>query len=599
MLTNPFLLLLVLIGILLFCIVYHSFAKKDFRVIGTLIGSLGLLFVAAGGGLGIPVVLNNTQLGWLSTTQSLPVWRLGFSTPGDGGAAIYTSSNVACTLNAGAGDNGSQVQSSDGKCWIAAFPGQVDVRVFGAKCDDAANDTTPLQNAINAAKGSGTLTGSSRLALLVKGTCQVTGTTIDRPITIAGTGEQDATIKLRAGSVAPAFSISCAWDTVDYYATNSTTCDVIFRHLRVVSDNRADAPGQAVAHGFEMHDNATNEEYTRVVMEDVRCNAVPGDCVHGTPPWHGWVEANDFAFWAPGGYGVYANSVTDWQMHGGTIDNAVLDNFLCSGCSGFTLSQVYMFAAQRYNLNLFGAIDHFSCDGCYFDIAAQHGVYANMSAAGRAVFINSYFRWNGQAVADAYGDIFMPNAAAGRVELIGVHFAGSPNPFGGTLPLWNIYFDTANATSLTFDAATKFDYGIGGFNARTINNMARVTPPGVIYKDLASTVALTPNTYYFGAAGVQTAAVGAWSTPKQCVALGFTLVTTAFPGAGQSYTATLVRNGTDTAMTGTISGASANTLEVNSNVVLFNQFDTFMLKDVVSAAAAGGLHTGTLRMYCP
>src|SRR4051794_19754316 len=107
MLTNPFLLLLVLIGILLFCIVYHSFAKKDFRVIGTLIGSLGLLFVAAGGGLGIPVVLNNTQLGWLSTTQSLPVWRLGFSTPGDGGAAIYTSSNVACTLNAGAGDNGS------------------------------------------------------------------------------------------------------------------------------------------------------------------------------------------------------------------------------------------------------------------------------------------------------------------------------------------------------------------------------------------------------------------------------------------------------------------------------------------------------------
>jgi hypothetical protein len=90
-----------------------------------------------------------------------------------------------------------------------------------------------------------------------------------------------------------------------------------------------------------------------------------------------------------------------------------------------------------------------------------------------------------------------------------------------------------------------------------------------------------------------------WSTPKQCVALGFTLVTTAFPGAGQSYTATLVRNGTDTAMTGTISGASANTLEVNSNAVLFNQFDTFMLKDVVSAAAAGGLHTGTLRMYCP
>jgi hypothetical protein len=133
MLTNPFMLLLVLIGLMLFCIAYHSFVKRDFRVIGTIIGAFGLLFVAAGGGLGIPVVLNNTQLGWLSTTQTLPVWRLGFYSPGDAGQPVlYVGSNSACSLNSGNGNGGSQVKSDNNMCWLAAFPDYVSVLQFGA-----------------------------------------------------------------------------------------------------------------------------------------------------------------------------------------------------------------------------------------------------------------------------------------------------------------------------------------------------------------------------------------------------------------------------------------------------------------------------------
>lgn len=45
---------------------------------------------------------------------------------------FYMPSNAACSLNAGAGDNGSQVKSADGKCWLAQFPPEgVDIRQFG------------------------------------------------------------------------------------------------------------------------------------------------------------------------------------------------------------------------------------------------------------------------------------------------------------------------------------------------------------------------------------------------------------------------------------------------------------------------------------
>jgi hypothetical protein len=80
-LFTPSMFILFLFGVCLLYLAYYSFTRREIRVLGTLAGALGLLFVAAGGGLGIPVVLNNTQLGWLSTSQTLPVWRFGFCYP--------------------------------------------------------------------------------------------------------------------------------------------------------------------------------------------------------------------------------------------------------------------------------------------------------------------------------------------------------------------------------------------------------------------------------------------------------------------------------------------------------------------------------------
>jgi hypothetical protein len=139
---------LVLIGLLLFCIAY-SFAKRDFKILGTFVGGLGLLFVAAGGQLGIPVVFNNTQLGWLSVSQTLPVWRLGFYTPGDGGGPVlYTGSTSPCSLNSGNGDNGGQVKAPDG-CWLLARQTVYDVRIWSADPTGSADSTIAFQSAFN------------------------------------------------------------------------------------------------------------------------------------------------------------------------------------------------------------------------------------------------------------------------------------------------------------------------------------------------------------------------------------------------------------------------------------------------------------------
>jgi len=84
-----------------------------------------------------PYVANNTALQALATTSTPVVWRLGFTTEGDAPPLLYSAGTSACSLGtSGAGDNGSQVKSGDGKCWLAVFDAaNLDVREWGAKCN--------------------------------------------------------------------------------------------------------------------------------------------------------------------------------------------------------------------------------------------------------------------------------------------------------------------------------------------------------------------------------------------------------------------------------------------------------------------------------
>ncbi len=101
----------------------------------------------------IPSINTNALLSALPTTKAgNGVWRLGFTVVGDTPPLFYTPSNTSCPLNSGNGDNGSQVKSADGKCWVARFPAEgIDVRQFGADPTGVSFSTTAFNSALAAA----------------------------------------------------------------------------------------------------------------------------------------------------------------------------------------------------------------------------------------------------------------------------------------------------------------------------------------------------------------------------------------------------------------------------------------------------------------
>ena len=101
------------------------------------------------GGARAQTVPTNAALQSLPSTSYPSVTRLGFLSPGDGGRAIYVPLGSACPLNGGEGDNGSQVRSADGMCWIADFSAAPpSVKVFGARADGVTSDVAPLQSCL-------------------------------------------------------------------------------------------------------------------------------------------------------------------------------------------------------------------------------------------------------------------------------------------------------------------------------------------------------------------------------------------------------------------------------------------------------------------
>jgi hypothetical protein len=123
-----------------------------------LINGITYPFPTSGGGSTITTVINNSALQALPTTTAPQIQRMSFATPGDSPALLYTASGSACSLNAGAGDNGWQVKSANNLCWIANFPASGgDARQWGCgPTYTAAVNTTCMQAAINATAALGT-----------------------------------------------------------------------------------------------------------------------------------------------------------------------------------------------------------------------------------------------------------------------------------------------------------------------------------------------------------------------------------------------------------------------------------------------------------
>lgn len=96
--------------------------------------------------LGVVQAPNNSFLRAAPSTAYPAIMRAGYAAAGDAPPLLFLTSGSACSLNAGTGDGGSQVPSSDGKCWIANFPnGPRDAREWGAIGNNSTDNTAAVQ----------------------------------------------------------------------------------------------------------------------------------------------------------------------------------------------------------------------------------------------------------------------------------------------------------------------------------------------------------------------------------------------------------------------------------------------------------------------
>lgn len=102
-----------------------------------------------------------------------PAMVLGYYASGDDGGVSYYLSTSACSLNASAGDGGSQIKPNAGTgCWLANFAsGDVSVKWFGAKGDGVTDDYAAMAAALQyaSANGGGTVYGPPGHYLLSNG----------------------------------------------------------------------------------------------------------------------------------------------------------------------------------------------------------------------------------------------------------------------------------------------------------------------------------------------------------------------------------------------------------------------------------------------
>lgn len=152
----------------------------------------------ATGSLGMPTVADNTTLASLPATFAAGVTRLDYASGVGAPPVVYTSSPSACSLGSGVGDGGSQVQASNGGCWLGKLVDPVDARVFGARGDGSTDSSAAVANAFAAC---GRL-GGGRVAFHSTGAAYVIGTGFSVPSNCHPTGDSAPSWGAFTGSVA-------------------------------------------------------------------------------------------------------------------------------------------------------------------------------------------------------------------------------------------------------------------------------------------------------------------------------------------------------------------------------------------------------------
>lgn len=170
--------------------------------------SLVLVFFLLGATDSDQSASTNAALQSYPTMQFHSITRLGFFLAGDGGSAVYFPSDSACSLNGGNGDNGSEVKSIDGKCWLAKLEPAASVKIWGAAVNGTTDDSAALSACVAATASNGTA------CLLPKGTLIADNVALVNNGNLTGVSAAASVIRRKPNSLSTGFLVCSTCSSV-------------------------------------------------------------------------------------------------------------------------------------------------------------------------------------------------------------------------------------------------------------------------------------------------------------------------------------------------------------------------------------------------
>ena len=495
------------------------------------------------------------------------VYRAGYSAAGDGGAMTYVWSSSTCSLNSGAGDNGSQVAPNSGTgCWLAAAPEPYSVLIFGADKTGASSSTAAVQAAL----------GSGVTALYFPpGSYQVCGVVVPSTshLVIYGNGVASQLVQ-PSGCSSPIFS----WAQTAIAYTEGYIRDLLLDGTSGAAD-LIDTRGVGGITLQNLYVNNIPTGKDAILIDGAASTYTHDDRilnlqVYSTTAGHAAVRFGPYSsddelsnFIMNGNfevaYSVYMdNGATTLKMSNSHPYN-VTTNIVYSagGASNLLFSNNTFDNAQGDLVALTGATNSTFTHNLFEAIQASHSG-ATLASTNAVSFVNNQFSAS--------------SGAAAAVTETGT--ANNTTVTGGNVGT------IANYTApFAFVGSQSYATAVAGYNPLGIKTS---------FSGATQSPQAQNTTQYLGVNGAQSAAVNTvWVAPQNLVLTTAVITVDQTPASGQTFTFT-VYDGSTVLGTATISnGSYSATLALNKSVAAGDQI---YIKSVFSATSG----SANVRYYC-